>query len=332
MQNIKIPPLYCPFPGAIHQNVVTAQEQTNKWVRRFHLLPDESASRRFRAAKFTRLSARTHPHASPEIFEMIADWHTWVFLLDDYCEEAGISKHPEQLPPLHSRSLAILRGEKPTYRDAPLVRALADIRQRVEPYASSGWMDHFIGNMADYFQALVWEAANHTQGIIPDLATYLKMRLFISAVYPTFDFIEIEVNKDMELPNQVRANKIVQKLKLIANNVLAWSDDIISLEMEMELGDVHNLVLVLQQEHQLTLQEAINRAAELCNEEVRKFMDKESRLPSFGPVTDPKLQRYVLGLRYWMRGYMDWALETERYQPTKKTNKIEISPELPVFA
>ncbi len=33
MQNIKIPPLYCPFPGAIHQNVATAQEQTNKWVR-----------------------------------------------------------------------------------------------------------------------------------------------------------------------------------------------------------------------------------------------------------------------------------------------------------
>ena len=55
-------------------------------------------------------------------------------------------------------------------------------------------------------------------------------------------------------------------------------------------------------------------------------MDLESRLPSFGPVTDPKLQRYVLGLRYWMRGWIDWALETERYQPTKKANKIEISP------
>ncbi len=322
----------CPFPGAIHQNVATAQEQTNKWVRRFHLLPDELAYQRLRAAKFTRLPARTHHHASPKIFQMIADFYTWGFIWDDYHEEAGISKHPEQLPPLHSRSLAILRGRKPTYRDAPLVRALADIRQRVEPYASSGWMDRFISNMADYFQALVWEAANHTQGIIPDLATYLKMRLFISGIYPSFDFIEVEVNKDMELPNQVRANQIVQELSLIANNVVAWSNDIIGLEWEIERRDVHNLVLVLQQEHQLTLQEAINRAAELCNKEVRKFMDKESRLPSFGPVTDPKLQRYVLGLRSSMRGWIDWALETERYQPTKKTNKIEISPELPVFA
>ncbi|MBC6417959.1 MAG: hypothetical protein GDA44_03780 [Prochloron sp. SP5CPC1] len=332
MQNIKIPPLYCPFPGAIHQNVATAQEQTNKWVRRFHLLPDELAYRRFRAAQFPRMSARTRPHASPEIFAIITNFYTWLFILDDYCEDLGINKHPELLPALHSRSLAILRGEKPTHRDAPLVQALADIRRRVEPHASSGWMDRFTSNMEDYLQALVWQAANHTQGITPDLATYLKMRSFLSAVYPSFDFIEIEVSKDMELPNQVRANKTVQKLKLIANNVVSWSNDIIGLEKEMELGDVHNLVLVLQREHQLTLQEAINRAAELCNEEVRKFMDLESRLPSFGPVTDPKLQHYVLGLRSWMRGWIDWALETERYQPNQKTNNLQINHELPVLA
>lgn len=332
MQNIKIPPLYFPFPGAIHQNIATAQEHTDKWVRRFHLLPDELAYRRWRTAKFTRLCAQTHPHVSPEIFKIIADWKTWLFIFDDYCELAGINKHPEQLPPINSRLLAILQGEKPTHRDAPLVRALADIRRRVEPHVSSEWMNRFTANMKDACQAAVWEAANHTQGITPDLATYLKMRLFLSAVYPTFDWIEVEVNKEMELPNQVRANQTVQKLTLIANNVISWSNDIISLEMEMERGDVHNLVLVLQREHQLTLQEAINRAAELCNNEVRKFMDLKSRLPSFGPVTDLKLQHYVLGLRYWMRGYIDWALKTERYQPTKNTNNLKTYPKGHVYA
>ncbi len=214
MENIKIPPLYCPFPGAIHQNVATAQEQTNKWVRRFHLLPDESAYRRFRAAQFPRMSARTRPHASPEIFQIIANFYTWLFIFDDYCEDLGINKQDELMPALHSRSLAILRGEKPTHGDAPLVQALADIRQRVEPHASSGWMDRFTSNMKDYLQALVWQAANHTQGITPDLATYLKMRPFLTTAYLCFDWIEIEVNKEMELPNQVRANKTVQKLRL----------------------------------------------------------------------------------------------------------------------
>ncbi len=87
---------------------------------------------------------------------------------------------------------------------------------------------------------------------------------------------------------------------MIANNVISWSNDIIGLEIEMKRRDVHNLVLVLQQEYQLTLQEAINRAAELCNEEVRKFMDLESCRPSFGPVTDPKLQHYV-GDSFWAK-------------------------------
>ena len=236
----------------------------------------------------------------------------------------GINKQDELIPALQSRSLAILQGEKPTHGDAPLVQALADLRRRMEPHASSGWMDRFTSTMKDYLQAVVWEAANHTQGITPDLATYLKMRPFFSGIYPSFDLIEVEVSKDMELPNTVRANKTVQELRLIANNVLAWSDDIISLEVEMEQGKVHNLVLVLQREHQLTLQEAINRTAELYNEEVRKFMDLESRRPSFGPVTDLKLQHYVLGLRSWMRGYIDWALETERYQPNQKTNNFQI--------
>ena len=187
-----------------------------------------------RAAKFPRLSARTNPHALPEIFEIFVDWKIWGFIFDDYCEDLGINKHPEQLPALHSRSLAILQGEKPTHGDAPLVQALADIRRRLEPHVSSGWMDRFTSNMKDYFQALVWQAANHTQGITPDLATYLKMRLFLSGGYISCDWIEIEVGKDMELPNKVRANQTVQELSLIANNVVAWSNDIISLEMEME--------------------------------------------------------------------------------------------------
>jgi 5-epi-alpha-selinene synthase len=103
----------------------------------------------------------------------------------------------------------------------------------------------------------------------------------------------------------------------MANNVVCWSNDIISLDKEMKRGDVHNLVLALRCEHQLVLQEAIDHAGELHDAEVRAFIDLEPRLPSFGAAVDAELARYVVILRSWMRGNLDWSHASGRYRPAK---------------
>jgi 5-epi-alpha-selinene synthase len=107
-----------------------------------------------------------------------------------------------------------------------------------------------------------------------------------------------------------------------SNNVVCWANDIISLEKEVQRGDVHNLVLVLQQKLDLSLQEAIDRAAEMYNAEIQTFVKLEPHLPSFGKPVDANLRTFVSVLRTRMRGNLDWSLESGRYQSAIDSSRV----------
>jgi 5-epi-alpha-selinene synthase len=48
--------------------------------------------------------------------------------------------------------------------------------------------------------------------------------------------------------------------------------------------------------------------------EVRAFLEAAAGLPSFGDA-DGEVQRYVNMLQSWIRGHLDWATDTGRYDP-----------------
>jgi 5-epi-alpha-selinene synthase len=109
-------------------------------------------------------------------------------------------------------------------------------------------------------------------------------------------------------------NPDVQRLAKMTNNVISWANDIVSLEKEQRQGDVHNLALILSHEQKLSLQAAVDRVGALHDAEVYAFIALAQQLPSFTPTVDADLQRYVSGLRSWMRANLDWSLDTVRYR------------------
>jgi 5-epi-alpha-selinene synthase len=102
----------------------------------------------------------------------------------------------------------------------------------------------------------------------------------------------------------------------MTNNVISWANDIVSLEKERLQGDVHNLALILAYEQKLSLQDAVERVGALHDAEVYAFIALTRRLPSFAPLVDSDLRRYVTGMRFWMRANLDWSLDTVRYRST----------------
>ncbi len=314
MNNIKFPVLYCPFPSAINQHCDAAYQRTLNWVRSFNLVTDESVYRSLLTVKFDVLAAHAYPYASLEDLEIFINFTFWVFVVDDEFEKAGLSKQLEILESSHARLVEIMKKEAElTDIDTPAVRALADIIQKLchLPYVTSEWVLRFTKNIEDYFQGTRWEARNNSQGITPDIATFMKIRTFASAIYCFLDLILI-MNR-IALPPEVIQHPIVKRLELATNNIVAWSNDIFSCEKETKAGINLNLVTVLRQEYQISLQEAFDRAAELHNAEVQLFIDLSAQLPSFGTEIDANLERYLLGLRSWIRGTLDWSVKTGRY-------------------
>jgi 5-epi-alpha-selinene synthase len=105
----------------------------------------------------------------------------------------------------------------------------------------------------------------------------------------------------------------LQVLAQMTNNVISWANDLVSYEKESKRGDVHNLVLVLAHEERLTLHTAVQRVAALHDAEVHAFITLSKSLPTLSPTIDAELDRYVTGMRCWMRGNLDWSLSAARY-------------------
>lgn len=306
------PPLYCPFPSAINVHAATVQYATLKWAHHFGLIRGERAAQRLNSRYYGELMARAYPHARLESLQLVSDWNTWLFFLDDQCDETGLGNAPSKLAQVHACLLAILRGAAPSADDGPQSRALWDLTNRLYAQAGEAWLRRFSSRVEEYFAANVWEATNRLQGTMPDVATYRAMRPFTGAVYTYLQLIEF--TEQLDLPPAVHNHADVHRLAQMTNNCICWSNDIISLEKELRHGDVHNLVLILRSEQNLTIQAAVDQVAALHNAEVRAFTALAARPPSFGAGVDADIRRYIRGMQHWMRANLDWSAATTRYR------------------
>lgn len=311
MLNITYPDLYCPFPSGINPHYEVADQHTLEWVRSFNLVKDESVYQRWRALNLPGWAAHGCPQVSLEAFQVISDCALWFFLFDDECENIGVSKQLEGLASDHARLINILKGAELTDLDTPFARALQNIRQRLLQDVTSEWMLGFIEEVEKFFKGQLWEALNLSEGITPDLATYMQIRALTGGLIIFFKFNLIA--EPITLPTEVIEHTLVKQMEKTANYVTSWANDILSIEKEIREGKSHDLVQVLQHEYQIPLQEAIERAASIHDAEVRTFIELSAHLPSFGAEIDANLQRYISGLQSWMRGNLDWSLKTGRY-------------------
>lgn len=322
-EDLVIPPLYCPFPPEVNPHVEAVRDRTLAWVRRYALVKDETALARLCDVEAAELAGRAYPRSPRDKLSIISDYYTWLFLLDDECDEAGIGRRPERLAALNAQCLEVLSGRAPEQLskpsrprrgrpDVPLVRALDELRGRMEKLVSSAWMDRFNIRVAEYFEALVWEARNRELGEWPDVPTYIQMRPYTGAVYTALDLIEL--TEGQTLPLIVRKHPDFQRLMVLTSNVVCWCNDLFSLLKERAHGDMHNLALVLEHKEGIALPAAVERVAELIEREVRDFMALVEALRSFGPETDDVVRCFVAGMRALMRGNLDWSAGSRRYQ------------------
>lgn len=312
MESITIPELYCPFPRRINRHVETVRGGSLDWVRRLGLVGGEKDYQKIRHSDCGGLAARFHPEAPLEGLQIVSDFYTLMFIRDDLRDDSEVVEDPGWIASLDTRYLEILEGAEPGKVAGPLEEALADLRRRLFAKAPTRtWMRRFIRSVRGHFEANAWEAQNRTLGVVPELSAYLRMRPLTNGLDTDTELIEAV--EEVRLPPEVRDHPVVNRLADASNNAVCWANDIISLQKEVESGDVHNLVLVLQHSDESTLQEATESAAGMHDGEVREFVRLESQLPSFGKVVDASLGHYISTLRARVRGNLEWSHESGRY-------------------
>lgn len=314
-QPLTLPQLQNPFPVRVPGLEPEVCREAADWLETFGLGPQDPHSRYAFAASFAGLAAALHPQASRAALRLTTDWYSLMFLHDDRCDSSGIGKDPARLQRLAERLLSIFQGSPPRPEDEPLAYALADLRQRLVEHGGARWFRELTERVRDYLDALIWEATNRANGTVPDLDEYLYRRPVTAGL--KIDAAFIEVMDGMQLPQVVRDHPAVQRLVELADRAVCWSNDILSLNKELQEGDVHNLVLVLMQAHCLSVQEALKEAARMYHEEVEGFLAGERALPSFGAEEDAQLWQYMGLLKARIGGILAWSRRSKRYGVTE---------------
>jgi hypothetical protein len=305
--------LFCPFRHDVSPHAEAVQERSVGWARRFGLVA-RGRERSFAGGRFGWLAAHTFPEAELEILQLVADWTTWLFALDDTCDRAPDGKRPELLQRHVDDFMAVLNGLDGV-TPSPLVGALTELRARLVPHVTPAWMSRFLHSSLQYFEACVWEAENRARGVVPREEPYKVMRRFAGAVHTYLDLMELASRN--YLPLDLRKDVDAQRLAQAANNVACWSNDVYSAKKELGYGDVHNLVVVLMHERTLGFGEALALAVGQCDDEVRSFITIERALCE-RRAGDVRVTRYCGGLRAIMRGNIEWSLTTRRYDVGKR--------------
>ncbi len=295
-----MPPLFCPFDWAEHDDGEAVSEWLWRWLDR---CAGAEASRVRHAMKrqgIDTLVQRVCSRSSIVVGQLAAAYLGFLYLMDDRVvnnpslDAAGAVERIQD-------TLAALDG-RPARGDLAFVTGALDI------FHEAGWIDRRVAarihrHTCSYLLGCQWEILSRARP--PSLATYVKIRRDASAVFPCLDFALL----DFAPRGAARAldGPLVVALETMANNVISWSSDIVGMSRDVG-GGVESLVTILRRERKLDWQGAVHAAVGMCDAEMREFVTMHRSLDVLcGPELQPyraELDRYVEVLRAWMSGSM----------------------------
>jgi 5-epi-alpha-selinene synthase len=273
------------------------------------LLSTDDEARRVARSKIGYLPARVFHDAAPERLQLAADWITLFCILDDHIDGAVTTMSLMEISDLLSRLLAAFhRG---AVHDHPIDRAFADLGERLSAIAPARWIRRFSGALDNLFDGFLWEAINYRRGIVPSVDAYVAMREITIGLHPLF--LLGELVERIHLAEATREHPALGRLRSLTSRCVAWANDLFTYRTEQERGQVHNLVLLLAGSS--CPEPAVRRVAEMHDADVRSVLGEIAGLPSFG-WADDDVRRYARMLQSWIRGHLDWAKDTGRYDPS----------------
>ncbi|MDM4719945.1 terpene synthase [Micromonospora sp. WMMA1363] len=300
-----------PFPAGRHGETARVGRESIAWAQRLGLV---TSGKRLSRADAAGLAGRVCPAAPVERMRLLADLISWLFVMDDACDEDGLGVAPTRLAPTVAALLDVLdrHGDPratPATESGPLGEALADLCRRVRLFGPPGLLLRFTSQVRDYLLALLWEAVNREHGRVPAVDEYVQMRRHTGGVQPSFTLTDLAAG-GLPGPGR-RADPGLVALELLAADLVCWCNDLFSYDKENRAGpDSHNLVTVLAEGSGGDEEAALRAAADRFNRGLSAYLAAEEALSARG---DDALRTVLRSRRNWIRATYDWSQTAARY-------------------
>jgi hypothetical protein len=299
-----------PFSPCRHAGTTLAGEESLLWAQSFGMVTNGHRLHRLRQAATAELAGRTCPDADDERLRLLTDLVTWLFVVDDACDEDGLGDAPTRLAPVVADLLDVLdRHGAGEPAGGPLGAALADLCRRTRDLGRPALLLRFVGQVRDYLLALLWEAANREHRRVPGVAEYVRLRRHTGAVHPALTLTDLAYDAPAGAGHRVEPALV--DVETLAVDLVCWCNDLFSYGKENRSGpDAHNLVSAIAAETGGDEPAALLAAAERFNRALAAYAEREAALLA---ADDPAVLPFLAARRNWVRATYDWSMNAGRY-------------------
>lgn len=312
---VVVPPLYC--PDAVRDDPALGEEVNERlvaWAAEVGLFTGRLE--RLRSHQFGRLFMLAHPDCDDADRLMaaarcgLAEW-----AVDDHWVDEGEDTTPELLghrlalthavvDPVRLPAPYLAQFEQVVCQE-PVLRAFRSALGHLSEIASPTQVARLRHELAVMFVGYSQEAQWRSSGRTPAVWEYLLHR-YENAFFPCM--VLIDPVGGYELPAHEFADHRVRRTYLYAATANVLLNDLYSMHKEDPTDT--NLPNLIAAEEKCSLQDAVNRAAQIHDELMHTIEAEAAVLSAAG---SPQLRRFLTGLWGWMGGSKEWHATSPRY-------------------
>nr|BBH51515.1 putative sesquiterpene synthase [Clitopilus sp.] len=306
----------CDITGRVFElkenpRIAEANSAVLKWFEQFNVYDKKKADKFLNVGKFDIFAALSFPEADLEHLTTCLIFFLWAFATDDLSDEGEFQSQPDQVQHGHDISCSILDDDDAPQPDYPYAAMLWDLLRRLRSTGHMGMYKRFKQAFLDFSSSQVQQSTNRNVDRIPPVDEFILMRR--KTIGAALVEAMVEYSLDLDIPSYVWEHPVIVGMSQATSDIMTWPNDLCSFNKEQADGDYQNLVCVLQHNHGLELQEAIDLLTKMISDRVQDYVDLKNQLPSFGPDVDPALHTYLTALEQFVQGTVVWYYSSPRY-------------------
>lgn len=309
---LNAPKLDCPFQAPCHENphVAAVHEASLHWAKSYGFLSDKQTYDFYDGSEIAWGMGQTHPHAGPEMLQLVTDFWTHYCLLDDAVEN---TRDLAEVRDWSTRYLAMLQGGPLPTQGHPLVLAAADLCMRFRRQADPVWMSHFAQSVRFASEGFAWELLHRTTGLPVRFSDYERVGEWVTGGHFMVDLCMLVDGIQLRPESVQRA----RSLRRLAARLFFIENSMVGVARERHANNPFNYLL----QSGLPLELAMDRAAQTHDRWMQQLARHADEL-SADPHADPALTRFVLGLGRGLRAHLDWARISTRAEGWHRTETV----------
>ncbi|MFJ1455225.1 hypothetical protein [Nocardia sp. N2S4-5] len=284
------------------------------WMRRFGLISDGSAERRYLENQVADAVAFYFPYGSGDYLDLCCDILGWFFVFDDQFDTGGFDTAAENT----IVALEALTEGAAASCPSPLVHGFRDCWLRSTRNMSAAWRRRARISWTQYFASYRSEAVDRLIGSVLSPEDLLLVRRKSVGTETLYDLAELSCG---EVPPLVWHSSLVHSIRNLVTDIIIGVQDVYSLDKEIgSEARLSNLVVALATDRAISLDDAVRLVVDRAGEQCRALLELTGKVPrlsrslGLSEAESDTVARYLGALLAFTRGNYEWHRFAGRYR------------------